>query len=87
MVVEASRCSKKNLWLSLTQLSMLIHCRTTTIDSHCAQTAAHRPKHLSRLHGKFASGHYHDDLQRGRSLIDELYKRQQIGQRLASSRR
>ena len=83
VVVHSSWSSKYDMGLELTELTMFIHRRSTTIACIAANIVAETAQHIQRLQSQFASRDNDYRLQVIRSRVYHAYQWQNIGQCLA----
>ena len=87
MIVQTAWSSEDYLWAHLLHHTMLIHCGTTSIASHGTKSATHILEHGGRLQRQLSTRSHHDSLRLIVAGINELRERQEISQRLTTTRR
>ena len=87
MIVQSTWCSEDNLRTHLFQYPMLIHRSTTAVASHGTKSRTHILQYGRRLQSQLTTGSNHDCLRLIIAGIYQLRERQEISQRLSTTRR
>src|SRR3712207_3481780 len=82
MIIKTSRSSKNDYRLLLTQYSVLVHCRPTTIACTRSDSGSHLGNDLRRLKRQLSSRNYNDTLYLVTRHVKLLNYRQKISQSL-----
>ena len=85
MIIQTSWSTKDNLRHHLSEQTMFIHRRSSTITSHCLYRSMHSSQYIGRLQCKFTTRSNHKRLWCIYRRVNELNQRQKISQRFTAT--
>ena len=86
MVIESSGSSDDDLRPELSQFAVLVHRRSASVAGIAAYSRFQACQDICRLDGELAAGNDDHCLKRIARGVDKLGERQQVSQRLATTR-